>query len=311
MAKTHPAAVHSDSVAQAEELGKRVSIISMAVSASLAVSKLLIGWIGGSNSVLADGVESAGDVLASGIILLGLSVASRPPDENHPYGHGRFETLTGLAVGIGLAMIGALITLRSLQNVSDFHQPPALYTIWPLIASVLLKSALSTYKFSVGKRIRSSAITADAWNDFVDILSGSVALFALGLTLYDPSRFLAADHYGGAAVGLIVIVLGFQVIRETTYTLMDTMPDEEMVRSIRASALSVPGALDVEKCFARKTGLRYHVDLHLEVDPELTVRRGHAIAEEVRNKIRADLDFVQDVLVHVEPYGERAWHGES
>ncbi len=311
MAKPRRAAVHSHSVAQAEELGKKVSILSMAVSASLAVSKLVIGWIGGSNSVLADGVESAGDVLASGIILLGLTVASRPPDENHPYGHGRFETLTGLAVGIGLAVVGLLITFRSLQDVHAAHEPPALYTIWPLIASVIAKSALSTYKFRVGKRIRSSAIVADAWNDFVDILSGSVALCALGMTLYDPSRFLAADHYGGAAVGLIVIVLGFQVIRETTYTLMDTMPEDEMMKAVRASALSVPGALDVEKCFARKTGLRYHVDLHLEVDPELTVRRGHSIAEEVRNKIRTDLDFVQDVLVHVEPYGERAWHGES
>jgi cation diffusion facilitator family transporter len=298
-------------VAHSEELGKKVSVLSMAVSASLAVAKLIIGWLAGSTSVIADGLESAGDVAASGFILVGLTVASRPPDENHPYGHGRFETLTGLAVGVGLALVGAGITWKSLQNVSETHSPPALFAIWPLIASVILKATLAAYKFRVGRRILSSALVADAWNDSVDILSGSVALCAVGLTLYDPSRFLAADHYGGAAVGLIVIILGVQVIRETSLTLMDTMPDETMMRDIRAAALSVPGALDVEKCFARKTGLRYHVDLHLEVDPELTVRRGHSIAEEVRNHIRERLPWVQDVLVHVEPYGERAWHGES
>lgn len=283
----------------------------MAVSASLAVSKLIIGFLTGSNSVLADGVESAGDVLASGLILVGLYVAARPPDDNHPYGHGRFETLTGLAVGVGLSFVGLLITWHSLQEIGSTHAPPALYAIWPLIASVILKFFLATYKFRVGRSIRSSALVADAWNDTVDILSGSVALCAVGLTLYDPSRFLAADHFGGAAVGLIVVVLGLQVIRETSLTLMDTMPDDAMMHSIRSTALMVPGALDVEKCYARKTGLRYHVDLHLEVDPDLTVRRGHDIAEQVRNKVKDELPWVQDVLVHVEPYGERAWHGES
>ncbi|HEY3444200.1 MAG TPA: cation diffusion facilitator family transporter [Paludibaculum sp.] len=297
-------------MASADNLGKRVSLISMAVSGGLAVAKLVIGWIAGSNSVMADGVESAGDVLASGLILFGLWVAARPPDENHPYGHGRFETLTGLAVGIGLAMIGVLISWRSLQNIGADHTPPQLYAIWPLIASVLMKSGLSTYKFKVGRQIGSSALRADAWNDTVDILSGSVALVAVGLTLYDPSRFLAADHYGGAAVGLIVIVLGFQVIRETGLTLMDTMPDDGSIGEIRASALKVPGALDVEKCFARKTGLQYHVDLHLEVDPELTVLQGHSIAEEVRNQVRQDLDWVADVLVHVEPHGGCGYHGK-
>jgi len=163
----------------------------------------------------------------------------------------------------------------------------------------------------VPRRIRSSALVADAWNDAVDILSGTVALMAVGLSLYDPERFLAADHYGGALIGCIVILLGIRVVHETSLTLMDTMPDEEMMASIRQSALRVPGALDVEKCYARKTGLRYHVDLHLEVDPELTVRRSHAIAEQVRNRVKEDLAWVEDVLVHVEPYGERAFHGES
>ena len=297
-------------MASVDNPGRRVSLISVAVSGGLAVAKLLIGWLAGSNSVMADGVESAGDVVASGFILFSLWVAARPADENHPYGHGRFEMLAGLAVGIGLALIGVLISWRSMREIGVYHTPPKLYAIWPLIASVVLKAILSRYKFKVGRQIGSSALRADAWNDTVDILSGSVALLAVGLTLYDPSRFLAADHYGGAAVGLIVVVLGLQVIRETGMTLMDTMPDDGSIDQIRASALKVPGALDVEKCFARKTGLRYHVDLHLEVDPELTVLQGHSIAEEVRHQVRHDLDWVADVLVHVEPHGGCGYHGK-
>ncbi len=303
-------AVHSLVMVNAEKLGWRVSLISIAVSGGLAVAKLVIGWMAGSNAVMADGVESVGDVVASGFILFGLWVAARPPDENHPYGHGRFETLTGLAVGIGLAIVGILISWRSLQEIGAYHTPPKLYAIWPLMASIVLKAILSTYKFKVGRQIGSSALRADAWNDTVDILSGSVALVAVGLTLYDPSRFLAADHYGGGAVGLIVVVLGIQVIRETGMTLMDTMPDEGSIVEIRTSALRVPGALEVEKCFARKTGLRYHVDLHLEVDPKLTVLEGHSIAEEVRHQVKRDLEWVADVLVHVEPHGGCGYHGK-
>jgi cation diffusion facilitator family transporter len=261
--------------------------------------------------VVADGVESAGDVVASSIVLLGLTVAARPADKNHPYGHGRFETLTGLVTGLGLALVGAGIIWKSLEDIGLRHAPPALYAMYPVAASVVLKAVMAGLKLRVGRRIRSSAIVADAWNDTVDILSGLVALAAVGLARYDPQRYIAADHYGGAVIGVIVIVLGVRVVHETSLTLMDTMPDEEMMASIRAAALKVPGALDVEKCYARKTGLRYHVDLHLEVDPELTVRRSHDIAEQVRHRVKQDLPWVEDVLVHVEPYGERAFHGES
>lgn len=290
-------------MATAEAIGKRISLISMGASGSLALVKLVVGLMAGSTAVVADGFESAGDVVASGLIWVGLWLASKPADENHPYGHGRLETLTGLAVGVGLVVIGMAIIGRSLSDIDRAHTPPAAYAVWPLIASVLTKSGMSVWKYRAGRKIGSSALVADAWNDAVDILSGLVALLAVGLTLADPGRFLAADHWGGAAVGAIVVFLGFNVVRETSLSLIDTMPDDETMRTIRNSALGVPGAMDVEKCFARKTGLRYHVDLHLEVAPDMTVRDSHCIAEEVRNKVKADLPWVADVLVHVEPHG--------
>jgi cation diffusion facilitator family transporter len=286
----------------AEKLGRRASLAGMIISGGLAVAKILIGWHAGSQAVIADGAESAMDVLTSLAVLISLTVAIRPPDEDHPYGHGRFEILTGLMVGHVLTLTGVLIVWRSVVVMIGAHRTPAAYALWPLAVSIVLKSFLSAYKMHTGRKIGSSALVADAWNDAVDILSGSVALIAVGMSVLSPVLFRQADPIGGILVGSIIVVLGFKVVRETTLHLMDTMPESGSMQEIRSSALTIAGALGVEKCFARKTGLRYHVDLHLEVDPDLTVRDSHSIAEQVRNRVKADLPWVADVLVHVEPH---------
>ncbi len=286
-------------------IGKRVALASIAVSSILAVLKITVGAIGHSASVLADGFESAGDVVAAVAVFFGFAIASRPADEEHPYGHGRYETLTGLMIGVILFAAGIGICYRSLVGVPHGDETPAFYGIWALLVSMISKSVMSAVKFHYGKKIGSAALRADAWNDFVDILSALTAMTALGLTLLDPERFLAADHYGGFAVGLFVIFTALRVGKETSSRLTDEMPDEEMMAAIREVSLTVPGAVGVEKCFARNVGLQYYVDLHLEVDPELTVRESHDIATEVRFAIRKRLDWVADVLVHVEPAPER------
>ena len=283
------------------QVGQRVALAGMAVSGALAVIKIIIGWVGGSTAVVADGFESAGDVFASGFVLLGLILAAKPADQNHPYGHGRVEILTGLFIGLVLTAAGAVIAYRSLDQLNEAHGPPAGYVIWPLIASALTKSGLSAVKFHYGRKIQSAALVADAWNDAVDILSALVALTAVSLTLGNPSRFLTADHWGGFAVGLIVIFTGARVTRDTAYYLMDTMPEEASMEQIRRVAMSVEGVHGVEKCYARKTGLQYHVDLHLEVNPDMTVRASHELAHVVRDRIATEVDWVADVLVHVEP----------
>jgi cation diffusion facilitator family transporter len=211
-----------------------------------------------------------------------------------------------LLVGILLATTGALISYHAIEHMYESEAPIASFAIWPIVASILIKSVSWSFKRYYGRKIRSESLTADSWHDAVDILSGSTALIALSLALADPDRFHAADHIGGFAVGLIVVFLGLHVGRDTTLQLMDTMPDPPLMEQIRAVALTVPGALEVEKCFARKTGLKYHVDLHLEVDPSMTVAASHEIAREVKNRIKARLDWVADVLVHVEPYGSHA-----
>jgi cation diffusion facilitator family transporter len=191
--------------------------------------------------------------------------------------------------------------LNAWRTIGGPPLPPAPFVVWPLIGSAVAKSLLSGVKFHYGRKIRSAALLADAWNDSVDILSALAALVAVSLTIISPHRFLAADHWGAFAVGLIVIFTGFRVTRDTALQLMDTMPDRESMATVRNAALTVPGVRGVEKCYARKTGLQYHVDLHLEVDPEITVRQSHVIATQVRIVIKETLAWVADVLVHVEP----------
>ena len=276
----------------------------MAVSAALALVKILVGMAAHSTSLLADGFESAGDVVSSGMVFLGLTLAARPADSNHPYGHGRAETLSGLLLGVLLLAGGVAIAVHAVMGVGDVTEPPRAYAIWPIIVSIAVKVWLMRMKLVEGRKLNSASLKANAYNDAIDMLAGLVALAALGLTLYDPGRFLLADHYGAFAIGLIMMFTATRVARETSMQLMDTMPDEKQLEAIRAVALRVSGVEGVEKCYARKTGLKYHVDLHLEVDPEVSVRVGHDIASRARDAIREELDWVADVLVHVEPAPE-------
>jgi cation diffusion facilitator family transporter len=287
------------------ERARQIAILGMVVSGLLAVLKLTVGWFAHSAAVTADGFESATDVFTSGLVLVGLILAARPADDNHPYGHGRVEILIGLLLGFILVCAGGGIAWHGFTgavNLKNANHVPASYAVWPLVASIGAKLWLVIVKTRQGRRIGSSSLVADAANDGVDILSGIVALGALSLTLFDPARFLRADYYGAFAVGLIVMATASRVMYESGMQLMDTMPDERSMSRIREVALSVRDVSGVEKCFARKTGFRYHVDLHLEVDPEITVRASHEIASRVRDKIRQQLPWVADVLVHVEPY---------
>jgi cation diffusion facilitator family transporter len=293
------------------EGGRRIAIVSVGASACLAIFNVTAGLLSRSTSVVAAGLEFAGDVLASLIVFLGMWVASRPPDEDHPYGHGRFEILAGLLVGLILVLAGFAISVNSLDKVGEAHAPPGLLAMWALVISMAVKSVLARSKFKVGKRIGSAALIADAWNDTVDLLSSLTAFAAVGLTLYDPERFLAADHYGGFAVGIIVVVTGVRVVRDTSMELTDTMPAKHVMAEIRGVALEVPRVMGVEKCFARKTGLQYHVDLHIEVDPTMTVAESHYIAHKVQDRIVQRMPSVANVLIHIEPTPDGRIEGEG
>lgn len=264
----------------------------------LAVGNILVGIQAHSTAVLATGFEFAGDVLAATIVFIGMGVAARPADHNHPYGHGRFETLSAFVVGMILVTGGSMISYQSIQNIGVRTEPPGLSAVGALCAAIVLRGVMSSIKFRVARRIRSSALAADAWNDAVDIFS---ALAALAGVAFARMGYLSADHYGGFVVGLVVVVTGLRVVRHASLELADTMPPAELTEQIQRVARTVDGVKGIDKVLARKTGLQYHIDLHIEVDPELTVAASHGIAGHVRFKLKNELAWVADVLVHVEP----------
>ncbi len=287
--------------AEGVRAGRRIALAGLCASAALAALNIAVGVWAGSTSVVATGVEFAGDVLASTVVLIGLLVAVKPADDEHPYGHGRVETLAAFVVGLIVAASGLWICWHALQGVGEIHAPPGGAAVAVLLVAIAVRGVMSGLKFRVGRRIQSASLVADAWNDAVDIFAALVALTAVVLSIYGRDRFLAADRYGGFAVGIIVVLTGLRVLRDASLELMDTMPDAEMIGRVRRTARSVAGVSGVDKIFARKTGFKYHVDLHLEVDPALTVAAAHAIAGEVRSLVRAELGWVADVLVHIEP----------
>jgi cation diffusion facilitator family transporter len=280
---------------------QRVALAGIGVSAVLATLNIVVGWLARSTSVVAIGMEFAGDVLASAVVVVGMIAAFKPADADHPYGHGRIETLAAFIVGLILSVGGVGICWNSLQAVGPSHPPPEFAAVAVLLIAIAVRGGMSALKFRIGRRIRSSSLVADAWNDTVDIMAASAALTAVALSMYDSDRFLMADHYGGFAVGTIVVLTGLRVLRDASLELMDTMPDEDMIERVRAAAAAVPGVSGVDKSYARKTGFKYHVDLHIEVDPLLTVAESHVIAGRVRSQVRDHLGWVADVLVHVEP----------
>ena len=281
-------------------VGRVVALAGIAASAVLAALNISVGLYVQSTSVFATGVEFAGDVLASAVVLVGLIVAGKPADENHPYGHGRIESLAAFVVGLILVCGGIGVCWNALQAVGEHHPPPSSLALVVLVIAVAVRGTMSALKFRIGRRIGSGSLVADAWNDAVDILGALVALVAVWLATHGD-RFLAADHYGGFGVGVIVIATGIRVIRDATLELVDTMPDADRVAQLRGVAASVPGVAGVDKAFARKTGFTWHVDIHVEVDPAMTVAASHEIAGAVRRRVRSEVRWVADVLVHVEP----------
>jgi cation diffusion facilitator family transporter len=283
-----------------EQTGRRLALWSIVTSALLAALKITMGVAANSTAVVSDGLEAAADVLTSGIVFVGLLLAARPPDENHPYGYGRYETLASLGVGGILVFSGVLICRRSFLTMSEPESIRS-FAIYPLLISVAIKVVLAWLKLRYARRILSASLAADAWHDMTDLLSTTVALVAVILSLAYPDSLHKADHIGGVLIGLIVVFVGVRLVQQTVEQLTDAMPDENHMTEIRSVASRVPGALGIEKCFARRTGFKYHVDLHLEVDPKLTVRASHEIAARVKTEIKKNLNWVADVLVHVEP----------
>ena len=236
---------------------KTAAKIGVFGSGTLAILKISAGIAGHSHAVLADGIESVGDTLASSVVLFGLKISVLPPDREHPYGHGRAEGIAGKTIATMMLASGLLLLwtnaseLLSVVSTSVPANLPALWTMWPAVLSIFAKTGMFIYKLRVSRRVGSMALKADAWNDFVDILSALMVV--IGVTTARQG-FAWADRTAALAVSILIVITSARVFRETTRALLDEQAPPEILNDIRALATSVPGVSGVEKILARRAG---------------------------------------------------------
>lgn len=283
----------------------RVTLIGMLANTILAATKMVAGVVGHSHALVADGVESLADLLSSAIVWRGLIVASTPADEDHPYGHGKAEPLSAAMVSTMLLLAAAWIAFTSAREIAQPHETPEPFTLAVLVIVVVVKESLFRFVRRAGISADSSAVKTDAWHHRSDAITSLAAGIGISVALVGGKGYEQADDWAAITAALVIAWNGWRLLRPALNELMDKSPGTELIRQICQIAESTPGAERVEKCFVRKTGYHFYVDMHLEVHPEMTVQRSHNIAHEVKDRIRTEIPAVRDVLVHIEPAREQ------
>ena len=293
------------------ERSLRATFLGIAVNIILGCAKFAAGILGHSHALIADATESFADIFNSLIVWRGIVVAETPADEDHPYGHGKAEPLAA-AFGAVMLLVAALwIAFKASANVAEifnpqnqvFREPPQWFTLVVLGVVVLVKEGLFRFVLSEGTALENSAVTTDAWHHRSDAITSVAAAIGIAVALIGGKNYVAADDFAAIFAALVIGFNGLLLLRPAVSELMDKAPDRHLNEQVRKIAGTVPGVGRVEKCFVRKMGYQFYAELHIEVDPLMTVLRSHEIAHDVKNRVREKLPRVNDVLIHIEPLG--------
>jgi cation diffusion facilitator family transporter len=282
--------------------GIRTAQAGILINAGLAVVKILTGLLGHSYALIADGVESTTDVFSSLVLWRGLSIAARSPDEEYPFGYGKAESLS--AAVISLLLIGAAvgIALQAIREIITPHHAPAPYTLLVLILVVVVKETLFRKVVAVGEEVNSPAVKADAWHHRSDAITSAAAMVGISVAVIGGPGWEPADDVAALFASAMILVNGARLLRPALQDLMDRAPDHALLEEVDRVAKSVEGALATEKILARRVGGQYRVVLHVEANPELSLRDAHELGGRVRSRIVREVPSVMDVLVHMEPH---------
>ena len=281
--------------------GARVALLGLVINVVLASVKIVAGVIGHAYVLIADGIESALDVGGSIVIWGGLTVAARPPDRTHPYGHGKAEPIAALVVAICVLAAAIGLAIESVREILTPHHGPAPFTLALLVVVIVIKEFLFRYVNRIGRDLESTAVQTDAWHHRSDALTSAAAFIGISVALIGGERWQSADDWAALFACAVIGANGVRLALPAFQEIMDTAPAGKIVGSILAVASKVPGVVEVEKCYARKMGLDYYVDLHVGVDGNISVHEGHEIAHRVKTAIQRSDSRVADVLVHIEP----------
>ena len=231
----------------------------------------------------------------------GLKFAARPPDQTHPYGHGKAEPIAAVIVALGVLAAAAGLAVESVREIRTPHHGPAPFTLAILIVMIVVKEILFRYVNRIGRNVASTAVQTDAWHHRSDALTSAAAFIGISAALIGGEGWQSADDWTALFACAVIGTNGVRLLRPALYEIMDTAPRGEIVDLVREAAASVEGVVRIDKNLVRKMGLSFYVDLHVEVDGDISVREGHHIAHAVKRAIRATDPRIADVLVHIEP----------
>ncbi|CAA9442704.1 MAG: Cobalt-zinc-cadmium resistance protein [uncultured Phycisphaerae bacterium] len=281
--------------------GMRSVLIGVVANALLAIAKGLAGFFGNSYALIADAIESAFDIFTSILVWFGLRYASRPPDENHPYGHGKAEPLVACVVSMTLMAAAFLIGVESVREIQRPHHAPAPFTLVVLVVVVVAKELLFRSVARTGEEMGSTAVKTDAWHHRSDAITSGAAFIGISIALVGGPGYESADDFAALLAAGVIAFNAVHLLRPALAELLDAAPPKELADDVRRAAAGVGGVLGLDKCVVRKVGLDLYVDLHVRVHGQLTVHDGHRIAHDVKDAIQADNARVRDVIIHVEP----------
>jgi cation diffusion facilitator family transporter len=300
-------AIHRPAPASPASLYRQVwnaAWVGLVINLGLGLTKLIGGILGDSFALISDSINSLGDVFGTVVVLVAVRIAQQPADQEHPYGHTRAEAIAASTVAVLIIMSALGIGWEAIQRMSLVHTLPETWTLWIAGGNVVIKEWLYRYKRRVAKRTGSRAMLANAWDHRSDAFCALAVLIGLAVVRWGNGSYMWADELAALVVVAAILFSSFRLYRDSASELMDVQADEGLVEQVRTMASTIPGVRGVEKLWVRKSGLEYFVDIHIEVDPDLTVAEGHRIGHIVKARLTGCFASIRDVLVHLEPFGE-------
>lgn len=284
-----------------EQTAIRTTYFSIVGNTSLAMIKGLAGFFGNSYALIADAIESTTDIFASILVLLGLKYAKRPADKNHPYGHGRIEPLITFLVVAFLVTSATVIAYESIQNIQTPHKSPKPWTLFVLGGIILWKEISFRVVLKKSKETNSSSLKADAWHHRSDAITSVMAFVGISIALSFGQGYETADDWAALLASAFILYNSYLIFRPALGEIMDEHLYDDLLVEIREESLRVRGIVGTEKCFIRKVGMKYHVDLHAIVDGKISVKEGHAIAHKLKDHLSDEIMNLGNILIHIEP----------
>ena len=284
-----------------EQTAIRTTYFSIIGNLSLALIKGLAGYFGNSYALIADAIESTTDIFSSILVLFGLKYAKRPADDNHPYGHGKIEPLITFMVVAFLVASSVVIAHESIQNIQTPHKTPKSWTLIILGCIILWKEISYRIVIKKSRETNSSSLKADAWHHRSDAITSVMAFIGISIALIFGKGYETADDWAALFAAAFILYNSYLIFRPALGEIMDEHLYDDLIVEIRTKSTEVKGVIDTEKCRIRKSGMKYHVDLHVIVDGQVTVKKGHDIAHNLKDHLIENIPSIEQVLIHIEP----------